>query len=69
MVALIALRSLLLATVEAPETRYTLECFPLLFILAAVAFARCDQARATSNTLVVPGGGLMRKTSPLIGWL
>ena len=47
MVALILLRSLLLATVEAPETRYTLECFPLLFILAAVAFARCDRPPAT----------------------
>jgi 4-amino-4-deoxy-L-arabinose transferase-like glycosyltransferase len=38
MVALIALRSLLLATLEAPEPRYTLECFPLLIVLAAVAF-------------------------------
>ncbi len=47
MVALILLRSLLLATVEAPETRYTLECFPLLFILAAVAFARCNRSPAT----------------------
>jgi hypothetical protein len=47
MVALIVLRSLLLATVEAPETRYTLECFPLLFILAAVACARCDRPPAT----------------------
>jgi hypothetical protein len=47
MVALILLRSLLLATVEAPEARYTLECFPLLFILAAVACARCDRPPAT----------------------
>ncbi len=44
MVALIVLRSVLLATIEAPETRYTLECFPLLFILAAVACVRCSQA-------------------------
>ncbi|HTZ59726.1 MAG TPA: glycosyltransferase family 39 protein [Acidobacteriaceae bacterium] len=35
MLGLIVLRSLLLATVEAPETRYTLECFPLLFVLGA----------------------------------
>ncbi|MGC2399739.1 MAG: glycosyltransferase family 39 protein [Acidobacteriaceae bacterium] len=35
MMALIVLRSLLLATVEAPETRYTLEFFPLLFVLGA----------------------------------
>lgn len=47
MVALILLRSLLLATVEAPETRYTLECFPLVFILAAVACARCTPPPAT----------------------
>jgi 4-amino-4-deoxy-L-arabinose transferase-like glycosyltransferase len=47
MVALILLRSFLLATIEAPETRYTLECFPLLFILAAVACARCTPPPAT----------------------
>ncbi len=38
MVGFIALRSLLLATLEAPEPRYTLECFPVLIVLAAVAF-------------------------------
>jgi hypothetical protein len=37
MVAMIVLRSLLLATLEAPEARYTLECFPVLIVLAAVA--------------------------------
>ncbi len=42
MLALIILRSLLLATIEAPEPRYTLECFPLLIAFAAVALARCD---------------------------
>jgi Dolichyl-phosphate-mannose-protein mannosyltransferase len=59
MVALIALRSLLLATVEAPEARYTLECFPLLFILAACYF----------STRVVPAGNLGWKTAPAIGEL
>jgi hypothetical protein len=44
MVGLIALRSLLLATLEAPEPRYTLECFPVLFVLAAVALASCRKA-------------------------
>jgi hypothetical protein len=34
MVAYILLRSALLLTVEAPETRYTIECFPMLFVLA-----------------------------------
>jgi hypothetical protein len=42
MLALIVLRSLLLATIEAPEPRYTLECFPLLIAFAAVAIAGCD---------------------------
>jgi 4-amino-4-deoxy-L-arabinose transferase-like glycosyltransferase len=42
MLALIILRSLLLATIEAPEPRYTLECFPLLVVFAAVALAGCD---------------------------
>jgi hypothetical protein len=52
MVALILLRSLLLATLEAPEPRYTLECFPLVFVLAACYF----------TTWLVPGAGLIRKT-------
>jgi hypothetical protein len=49
MVALIALRSLLLATLEAPEPRYTLECFPVLIVLAAVALTPCKrpQEKAT----------------------
>jgi hypothetical protein len=33
------LRSALLATVEAPEARYTLECFPMLFVLGGVFLA------------------------------
>jgi len=38
-VAFIVLRSALLATIEAPEPRYTLECFPILIALAAIAIA------------------------------
>lgn len=37
MVAYIVLRCLLLLTLEYSEPRYTLECFPMLFILAAAA--------------------------------
>ena len=37
------LRSLLLMTVEAPEARYTLECFPMLCLLAGVALAGATQ--------------------------
>jgi hypothetical protein len=39
MLAYILLRSLMLTTVQAPETRYTLECFPMLFALGSVALA------------------------------
>ena len=34
------LRSVLLMTVEAPEARYTLECFPMLFVLGGVGLYR-----------------------------
>jgi 4-amino-4-deoxy-L-arabinose transferase-like glycosyltransferase len=40
MVAYIVLRSILLATIEAPEPRYTLECFPIVIAFAAAAIAR-----------------------------
>jgi hypothetical protein len=59
MVALIVLRSLLLATLEAPESRYTLECFPLMIVLAACYL----------TTRVVPGAGLIWKTSAATGVL
>jgi hypothetical protein len=38
MVAYILVRSMLLATIEAPEPRYTLECFPIIIAFASVAF-------------------------------
>ncbi len=44
MLAYIVLRCMLLLTLEAPEPRYTLECFPMIFILAGAALA----GRATS---------------------
>jgi hypothetical protein len=40
LLAYLLLRSILLGTVEAPETRYTLECFPMLFVLGGAALAR-----------------------------
>jgi hypothetical protein len=49
MVALIALRSLLLATLEAPEPRYTLECFPVVIVLAAVAFTGRGKTRCCAG--------------------
>jgi len=39
MLAYLLLRCLLLLTIEAPETRYTLEFFPILFIFAGALFA------------------------------
>jgi 4-amino-4-deoxy-L-arabinose transferase-like glycosyltransferase len=39
MVTYIVIRSLLLATLEAPEPRYTLECFPMIIAFAAAALA------------------------------
>lgn len=40
MLAYVVLRSMLLMTVEAPEARYTLECFPMLFVLGGLALYR-----------------------------
>lgn len=40
MLAFVLLRCALLATIEAPEPRYTLECFPIVIALAGVAFER-----------------------------
>jgi hypothetical protein len=34
------LRSALLATIEAPEARYTIECFPMIFALGGIALYR-----------------------------
>jgi Dolichyl-phosphate-mannose-protein mannosyltransferase len=39
LLAYMLLRSALLLTVEAPEARYTLECFPMVFALGGVAVA------------------------------
>jgi hypothetical protein len=37
LLAYMAMRSLLLMTIEGPEARYTLECFPMLFALGGIA--------------------------------
>lgn len=44
MVLYIVLRSLLLATLEAPEARYTLEFFPIIFVLGGIAIGRVHAA-------------------------
>jgi hypothetical protein len=49
------LRCALLWTVEAPETRYTIECFPMLFALGGVAVARWIGRPYLSNSKAVLG--------------
>ena len=44
LLAYMLLRSALLLTVEAPETRYTLECFPMLFAGGGIALAWAKRA-------------------------
>ena len=41
----LVLRSALLTTLEGPEARYTLECFPMLFVLGGVGIARMLRKR------------------------
>jgi hypothetical protein len=36
MLTYFVLRSALLTTIEAPEARYTIECFPMLFVLGGI---------------------------------
>lgn len=45
MVAYVVLRCLLLLTIEAPEPRYTLECFPIIFILAGAAIGEARRKK------------------------
>jgi hypothetical protein len=49
MAAYLILRSLLLLTVEAPETRYTLEFFPMLFVLGGIALQNILSRKSISR--------------------
>jgi hypothetical protein len=55
MVCYVLLRSVLLLTLEAPEPRYTLECFPIVIAFAAVALDRL--ARNTNAPSLPPRSG------------
>jgi hypothetical protein len=55
MVAYVLLRSMLLATLDAPEPRYTLECFPIVIAFAAAAIAKVRPA------LMQRANGLIQK--------
>jgi hypothetical protein len=50
MLAYMVLRSLLLMTIEAPEARYTLECFPMVFVLGGIAVAGLRQGTGNGKT-------------------
>jgi hypothetical protein len=49
MAAYMVMRSGLLMTIEAPEARYTLECFPMLFVLSGIGL--CEGWRRISTRL------------------
>lgn len=49
MLAYLVLRSALLATIEAPEARYTLEGFPILFALGGIAIGWMFRKRALTG--------------------
>jgi hypothetical protein len=44
LVCFLLLRSAFLGTLENPEPRYTLECYPVVIVLAATAFCRSKRA-------------------------
>lgn len=50
LLAYLLLRSALLLTVQAPEARYTLECFPMVFALGGVALAAGMQHISGQNS-------------------
>jgi hypothetical protein len=52
LVAFIVIRTVFLTTVEGPEPRYVLECFPAVFALAAQLWARSAAASAKSESSV-----------------
>ncbi len=57
LLAYILLRGALLWTVEAPETRYTIECFPMLFALGGVAISWLIDRSYLSKLKAVFGRG------------
>jgi hypothetical protein len=56
LLAYMLLRSVLLLTVEAPETRYTLECFPMLFAGGGIALAGLGRRVYLASKLKAPLG-------------
>ena len=57
LLAYVLLRSALLLTVEAPETRYTLECFPMLIAGGGIAIAWAAERIYLSKLKALAGNG------------
>jgi len=51
LVFFIAIRSLFLGTMENPEPRYTLECFPALIVLASALFLGHDTSATAARKI------------------
>ena len=51
LVCFLLLRSVFLGTLENPEPRYTLECYPAIIVLAAAAFSAREKSSVGSGTL------------------
>lgn len=60
MAVYIVLRSLLLATIEAPEARYTLEFFPIFFVLGGIAIGRAFSAIQAKQLQVKKSEGVKK---------
>jgi hypothetical protein len=45
----VVLRSVFLATMENPEPRYTMECYPVVIVLAAALFQKTIDAAAIDS--------------------
>jgi hypothetical protein len=57
LLAYVLFRSALLLTVEAPETRYTLECFPMLIAGGGIALAWAAGEIYLLKLKALPGRG------------
>ena len=55
MLAFVMLRCALLLTLDSPEPRYTLECFPVVIALAGVAFGRRKQEQSDASGVRTSG--------------
>jgi hypothetical protein len=54
MIAFVLMRCALLLTIAAPEPRYTLECFPMVIALAAIAFGGIKPEKDVESTPAKP---------------